>query len=333
MEGLGQKFQKARAARNLTLEEAARMTKIRPSKLAEIEAEDFSQFPSLAYAKGFLLIYGKFLNVDVTPYLEAFETSEHVTVDGYSYLQDNPAPPPRRTEVVRPRSSGGGGGGGGGKSSLLPLVIGIVVLVAGFSLLKLMMDVRRITPATQRDAQVRGQAPTATAAGGTPAGETAPRALAADATPAPTAPLVAAAPTVAATAVPGVAEASTPTTVPAGTVAAADPAATEEEPEVRRAEPVHPEDLVKAEAALAAANQRQPATVNNFDIRPLRKTYLRVVVDGGSGPAVERWLNISEAPLQLRGQKIAVKVLDPAAVEIRKNGKVITRGDADVRLE
>src|SRR5712691_1882346 len=92
IEGLGKKFQEARLARGLTLDEAARMTKIRPARLAEIEAEDFSQFPSLAYAKGFLLIYGKFLDVDVTPYLEAFEGSEHVTVDGYSYLQDNPAP-------------------------------------------------------------------------------------------------------------------------------------------------------------------------------------------------------------------------------------------------
>ena len=85
------------------------MTKIRPGRLQEIENEDFSEFASLAYAKGFLLIYGKFLEVDVSPYLEAFETSESVTVDGYSYLQDNPAPPPSRQAVVRPRSSGGGG--------------------------------------------------------------------------------------------------------------------------------------------------------------------------------------------------------------------------------
>ena len=52
IEGLGKKFQEARLARKLTLDEAARMTKIRPSRLAEIEADDFSQFPSLAYAKG-----------------------------------------------------------------------------------------------------------------------------------------------------------------------------------------------------------------------------------------------------------------------------------------
>src|SRR5438270_4877453 len=145
MEGLGEKFQKARTARNLTLEEAARMTKIRAQKLSELEAEDFSHFPSLAYAKGFVQIYGKFLNVDVTPYLEAFETSETMTVDGYSYLQDNPVPPPRRTEVVRRREPAAGQ-----RSSLMPLVIGVVVLVVGFWVLKTVMDLRRIKPAEER---------------------------------------------------------------------------------------------------------------------------------------------------------------------------------------
>src|SRR5438045_9566711 len=100
IEGLGRKFQEARKARNLSLEEAARLTRIRQSRLAEIEADDFSNFPSLAYAKGFLQIYGKFLDVDVTPYLDVFETPQHMTVDGYSYLQDQPAPKPRR---IRPR--------------------------------------------------------------------------------------------------------------------------------------------------------------------------------------------------------------------------------------
>src|SRR5205809_5742915 len=103
IEGLGKKFQDARLARGLTLDEAARLTKIRPSRLAEIEADDFSQFPSLAYAKGFLQIYGKFLDVDVTPYLDAFETSQQMTVDGYSYLQDQAAPKPRRIRA-RPRA-------------------------------------------------------------------------------------------------------------------------------------------------------------------------------------------------------------------------------------
>src|SRR5438128_10630783 len=135
IEGLGKKFQEARLARNLTLDEAARMTKIRPSRLAEIEADDFSQFASLAYAKGFLLIYGKFLEVDVSPYLEAFETSEHVTVDGYAYLQDAPEPMPSRPVVVRrPRSTGD-------RASLWPFVIGVLVLVIGFTVMKSLLQV------------------------------------------------------------------------------------------------------------------------------------------------------------------------------------------------
>src|ERR1700716_1622348 len=110
MEGLGKKLKDARLARNLTLEEAGRLTKIRPGRLEEIENEDFSQFASLAYAKGFLLIYGKFLEVDVSPYTEAFETSQSVTVDGYSYLQDAPEPEPMRPAKVRRRRRSPGSG-------------------------------------------------------------------------------------------------------------------------------------------------------------------------------------------------------------------------------
>src|SRR3989440_7627993 len=121
IEGLGKKFQEARLARGLTLDEAARMTKIRPARLAEIEAEDFSQFPSLTYAKGFLLIYGRFLDVDVSPYLEAFETSETLTTDGYSYLQEAAEPEPIRPVKTRRRSAPVSSGGGRG--SFMPLII------------------------------------------------------------------------------------------------------------------------------------------------------------------------------------------------------------------
>ena len=132
IEGLGKKFQEARLARKLTLDEAARMTKIRPQRLAEIEADDFSQFPSLAYAKGFLLIYGKFLDVDVTPYLDAFEDPESVTVDGYSYLQENERAKPVSAPVVRRRPAATRGTGGSNRVSPMPLIVGIAVLVLGF---------------------------------------------------------------------------------------------------------------------------------------------------------------------------------------------------------
>src|SRR5689334_22808231 len=147
IEGLGKKFQDARLARGLTLDEAARLTKIRPARLAEIEADDFSQFPSLAYAKGFLLIYGKFLDVDVTPYLEVFESSENVTVDGYSYLQEKSAAKPTRARApVVPRS--------GNRTSLAPFVVGVVLLLVGFSFMKLLLNLQRLTPR----ADAKGQA-------------------------------------------------------------------------------------------------------------------------------------------------------------------------------
>src|SRR5438132_12326527 len=129
IEGLGKKFQEARRARNLTLDEAARMTKIRPARLAEIEADDFSQFPSLVYAKGFLLIYGKFLDVDVTPYLDAFEDSERVTVDGYSYLQQNERAKPVSARVVRRRPVAASCSD---RVSPIPIIFGIQILVVGF---------------------------------------------------------------------------------------------------------------------------------------------------------------------------------------------------------
>src|SRR5437660_4269012 len=146
IEGLGKKFQETRRARNLTLDEAARMTKIRPARLAEIEADDFSQFPSLAYAKGFLLIYGKFLDVDVTPYLDAFEDSERVTVDGYSYLQENRPEKPVSAPVLPRRPRRPADVGRGDRVSPMPFIVGIVVLVFGFLLMKLVLNVQRLAP-------------------------------------------------------------------------------------------------------------------------------------------------------------------------------------------
>ena len=234
MEGLGKKLQDARLARNLTLDEAGRMTKIRPGRLQEIENEDFSEFASLAYAKGFLLIYGKFLDVDVSPYLEAFETSESVTVDGYSYLQDNPAPKPVRTTVVRPRSSGGGGGGGG-RGSFMPFVIGVVVLVGGFVGMKTLLEVQRLKPGPP---QIVGVSPTTT-----PEKVVAPHAQLIENAPSATP-----------------AAEVTPMTQPTPAILAGPspiPQSSTAEPEVRRAEPVNPQDVPKTKPSAPPVVRRQ----------------------------------------------------------------------------
>jgi len=226
MEGLGKKLQEARLARGLTLDEAGRMTKIRPAQLQEIENEDFSQFASLAYAKGFLLIYGKFLDVDVSPYLEAFETSETLTTDGYSYLQEAAEPEPIRPTKVRRRSAPVSSGGG--RSSFMPLIIGIIVLVLGFTVMKWLLQMQRLKP---RPTSAPGATPIATAT--VTERIVAPHAQPLESpTPAPTAE-TSVAPTATATVAP-----TTPPTIVA-------PPSSSAEPEVRRAEPVNPKDAAQ----------------------------------------------------------------------------------------
>ena len=305
IEGLGKKFQEARLARNLTLDEAARLTKIRPARLAEIEADDFSQFPSLAYAKGFLLIYGKFLDVDVTPYLDAFEDSERVTVDGYSYLQENRPEKPVSAPVVPRRPAAVGRGY---RVSPMPLIVGIVVLVFGFLLMKLVLNVQRLAPGKgQPTAQVSPSAPPVS--------------------PAPTQVSqgnVAAAPSVATTPNAFGERTTAPNPVTAGIMPS--------EPEVRRAKPVTREDLAKAEE-VANSSPAESGDQNRVAIRPLKRTYVRVTVGDENGkPAFERWVSPTDGAVEFRGKHVSIRVLDREAVTITKNGRALEENDQDVTV-
>ena len=384
IEGLGKKFQDARLARGLTLDEAARLTKIRPSRLAEIEVDDFSQFPSLAYAKGFLQIYGKFLDVDVTPYLDAFETSsQQMTVDGYAYLQDQPAPKPRRIRA-RPRAPVVRRQRSGDRSSPLPLLIAVGVIALGFILMRLIMNIQRIAPhqmvgvpqptasqAPPAQAQptqapvaqaAPKQAPAASIAPVAPGPSRAPSrppAAVVEAQPKKAPPVASAPPSIAPAPSPppqtAVAEVPKKAAQPVATVApsipipeafvpafananaAAKASVPPKEPEVRRAEPVRPEDLAKAGATETAQTTQKPAEAegpNHIAIKPLKKTYIKVVVDNESlQPAFERWISPTDGTVEFRGQKIAVRVLDRDAVQIRKNGKPVSGDDEDVTVE
>lgn len=387
IEGLGKKFQDARIARGLTLDEAARLTKIRPSRLAEIEADDFSQFPSLAYAKGFLLIYGKFLDVDVTPYLDAFETSQQVTVDGYSYLQDQPAPKPRKVRPTRPPAAARmpRAPRSRDRSSPFPILIAVGVIVVGFVAMRLILNIQRISPhqmvgvpqptaaespqpAQSAPAQAQAAppqpAPTQAPVQQTPAPSVAPVAQVPSRAPSPVAQAPSRAPSQAPVAmvestkkpatpapsisipeavVPAIVKENTtkkPTATPPrssvgpqfenSTPAIARASASpKKEPEVRRAEPVKPEELAEAEAAQKPPEEKGQ---NQVAIKPLKKTYIKVVVDDGS-KAFERWISPSDGPVEFRGQKISVRVLDREAVRITKNGKPVSGDDEDVTVE
>ena len=311
IEGLGKKFQEARLARNLTLDEAARMTKIRPQRLAEIETDDFSKFPSLAYAKGFLLIYGKFLDVDVTPYLDAFEDSESVTVDGYSYLQENERAKPVSAPVVR-RPAATRHTGGSNRVSPMPLIVGIAVLVLGFLAMKFFLNVQRLAPARgSSSAQTSATAAPAVASGGS----------------SPTA-----APNIAAVATTAPVASPVPTQGPPETrkALAADSTAPGE-PEVRKAKPVTKEELSQTSAATSSPPP-ESAEQNRVAIQPLKRTYVRVTLGDEVKAAFERWVSPADGPVEFRGKHVSIRVLDPEAVKITKNGQALAQNDQDVTV-
>ena len=108
------------------------------------------------------------------------------------------------------------------------------------------------------------------------------------------------------------------------------PVARAVEPEVRRAQPVRPEELAAAQAGNVAAEANAP---NLVDIKPLKRTYMRVTIDDDpTKPAFERWVSPSDGTVEFRGHRFSVTVLDRDAVQIRKNGKIVSNSDTDLRI-
>ena len=104
------------------------------------------------------------------------------------------------------------------------------------------------------------------------------------------------------------------------------------EPEVRRAKPVIREDLGKTQETTNSPSA-ESGEQNRVAIRPLKRTYVRVTVGDKSGsPAFERWVSPADGPVEFRGKHVSIRVLDPEAVQITKNGKALEHDDEDVTV-
>ncbi len=97
---VGKKLQQARLSKQLSIEEAARVTRIRPDKLIDLEEDNYSNFPSMSYAKGFLLLYARFLGVDVREFADTLHAPNPVSSDDYEYLNAAAAGPRPRPPAV-----------------------------------------------------------------------------------------------------------------------------------------------------------------------------------------------------------------------------------------
>jgi len=73
-ESLGEKLRQARRLKNLRLEEAAQLTKIRGDYLMALEEERFDHLPAGLYGKNFLREYAIFLGLDVREIMKDLES-------------------------------------------------------------------------------------------------------------------------------------------------------------------------------------------------------------------------------------------------------------------
>lgn len=73
MASLGNKFQTAREARGLTLEQMVSRTRIQASYLRALESDSLDQLPERVFAKGFIRAYARSLELDEEGCLRLFE--------------------------------------------------------------------------------------------------------------------------------------------------------------------------------------------------------------------------------------------------------------------
>lgn len=133
-ESIGAKLRKARLDRGLTLENVAESTCIRPDKLAALESDDYSPFPSMAYCRGFLAMYGKHLGVDVSAETRSMEGHNALHTKEYQYIKNAHIPPLSEDSVAaRERSP-----------SVMPLLVFGGILILAVVALWVLMTFRRL---------------------------------------------------------------------------------------------------------------------------------------------------------------------------------------------
>lgn len=104
MGSFGQKLQREREMRGITLEEIATSTKIGTRSLRALEEEDFDQLPGGIFNKGFVRAYAKYLGIDeeqaVSDYLSAAGEGDQPLPNSAENVQPELA-------TIREKSSGG----------------------------------------------------------------------------------------------------------------------------------------------------------------------------------------------------------------------------------
>jgi len=98
----GARLRQAREQKGLSLEEAARVTRIAKGYLKALEDDCLDRLPNEAYARGFLRVYARYLDLQAEEIMGSFTGGVH---DGVQPNGDTEAATDGETSVGRPRSA------------------------------------------------------------------------------------------------------------------------------------------------------------------------------------------------------------------------------------
>jgi cytoskeletal protein RodZ len=303
VETVGRRLQKARQAKDLSVDEVAAATKIRPERIVDLEGDDLSHFPSLVYARSFLVKYAKYLGVDIQDDLEQIQVGSTVGLGEYHYLRA--APPPKFQPEPRRREPSG-----------LKLPAALLAIVALLGLIGvpviafLAINISRLGGGVPSTDQTAIETPSSNGGGTTsPISGKDERAkeLVNLVSPVPTA------------------------TVSVAEVTPSPTASGEPTVEVRRALPVTPaEDVNQASPSPTSSAE----DVETLEIRVRERTWLRVTKDKQNGePIYNDFLSPRSPPIVVQGRRFWLKLPDKNALELRKNGQAVAGPDNTIVIE
>jgi len=307
-ESVGRKLQQARLARKLEIEDVADTTKIRPERIVDLEADEYSLFPNLAYAKSFLAKYAKFLGVDIQDELDNFRVERTISLGTYQYLSLPPKPkhslePPR----ITPRGF-----------RVPPVVVAFLLLIVlvGVPLFSyLALNVPRVVGARSAHGKV-GESEhlendTAKAVIKPRSGD-----------------------------FQSESKSSIPEENPAIASQSPKQGEAQKDESTSASSPLQArtEEGVEVRKALPAdATDSQVRTVvptfpdKKLEVRILKRTYVKVTKDQESAqPVFEGFAGPDSRPIIVAGKRFWVHVLDKGAVEVRKDGQLVPSNSGDI---
>jgi cytoskeletal protein RodZ len=310
VESVGRKLQQARLARKLEIEDVAELTKIRPDRIIDLEAGEYSHFPNPTYAKSFLAKYARLLGLDIQEELDRFQISSAISMGDYQYLsslQTQSQGHQHWAQRIQPKGF-----------RVPPVVVAVLILIVlvgvpVFSYLAL--NIPRVA--------------------GTHFGESSAKADQSVAEPVKTGDAA----TSESNSLKSLA-AQSPATQSTETASQqlevktdATPARTESGIEVRRALP--------AGASQSASPADSPARAGlstlpekKLEVRVTRRTYVKVTKDEeGTQPVFEGIAAPDGRPIIVEGKRFWVHSLDKGAVEVREDGQLVPRNSGDIVID